>query len=254
MFDYYIGIDYSGAETPTSRLKGLKLCMANRNLEPAIVTTPTLGAKNWTRKEIAQWCAEKLADDERGIIGIDHGFSFPVTYMQRYGLENWDQFLGDFLTHWPTADDHTYVDFLIEDNQRIGDSSEFRLCEKWTSSTKSVFQLDGQGTVGKSTHAGIPWLLYLREDPRLRDKLHFWPFDGFEIHTDKSVIAEVYPSIFRRRYPREDRTLDEHDAWCIAAWMKSMDSSGALARYFKPPLTLAERRQCRLEGWILGVW
>jgi hypothetical protein len=32
-----------------------------------------------------------------------------------------------------------------------------------------------------------------------------------------------------------------------------MDRRGFLARYFDPPLTEEERRQCNLEGWILGI-
>lgn len=41
-------------------------------------------------------------------IGIDHAFSFPMSYMQRFGIETWDQFLDDFMRHWPTADPHEY--------------------------------------------------------------------------------------------------------------------------------------------------
>jgi hypothetical protein len=31
----------------------------------------------------------------------------------------------------------------------------------------------------KSTHAGNPWLRYIRE--RLGKRIHFWPFDGWDI-------------------------------------------------------------------------
>jgi hypothetical protein len=41
-------------------------------------------------------------------IGIDHAFSFPMSYMQRFGIETSDQFLDDFMRHWPTADPHEY--------------------------------------------------------------------------------------------------------------------------------------------------
>jgi hypothetical protein len=30
--------------------------------------------------------------------------------------------------------------------------------------------------------------------------IHFWPFDGWAVPEDRSVIAEVCPSIFRNRY------------------------------------------------------
>jgi hypothetical protein len=128
-----------------------------------------------------------------------------------------------------------------------------RLCEQWTAGVKSVFQFDVQGSVAKSTHAGLPWLLWLRQMPGSRQRLHFWPFDGFAVPPGKSVIAEVFPSLFRRRYPKAGRSADEHDAWSIATWLYEMDRRGVLEHYFKPPLTLAEQRQAALEGWILGV-
>jgi hypothetical protein len=36
-----------------------------------------------------------------------------------------------------------------------------------------------RGSVAKSTHTGIPWLRFIRE--RLGSRVHFWPFDGWEI-------------------------------------------------------------------------
>lgn len=78
---------------------------------------------------------------------------------------------------------------------RVGRNNEFRLCERWTSSAKSVFQFDVQGAVAKSTHAGIPWLKRIRE--AAGEHVHIWPFDGWTPAEGKAVIAEVYPSIFR---------------------------------------------------------
>jgi hypothetical protein len=208
--------------------------------------------RNWTRQEVAWHCRRALESGERVIIGIDHGFSFPQSYMRRYGLSSWDAFLRDFQDHWPTAGADTYVEPLREGNPRRGDPSELRLCERWTATTKSVFRFDVQGSVAKSTHAGLPWLAWLRAT--VRAPVRFWPFDGFEVPQGQPLVAEVYPSLFRRRYPSAGRSPDEHDAWSVAAWMREFDHRGALARYLDPPLTPEERRQATLEGWILGVW
>jgi hypothetical protein len=253
-FSRYIGIDYSGAQTPESRLKSLQVYEAARDGEPVKISTTAEGAKNWSRLEVAQYCLKALESDEPAIIGIDHGFSFPVSYMQRYGISSWDDFLKDFMRHWPTADPHTYVDFVREDNPRTGDPSELRLCEQWTATAKSVFLFDVQGSVAKSTHSGLPWLLWLREMPAGDPRVHFWPFDGFEVPEGNSVVAEVYPALYKRRFPKEGRSPDEHDAWSIASWLQEADRRGTLDRYFEPPLTLPERKQAILEGWILGVW
>ncbi|MDL1861834.1 hypothetical protein FBR04_12525 [Betaproteobacteria bacterium PRO7] len=266
-FDLFIGVDYSGAETPGSRLPGLQVYAARPGAaEPERWSSPIASNNrqrvNWTRREIA----ERLRDEIRGgaclLAGIDHGFSFPVSYFARYGLKTWPDFLADFSKYWPTHLDHVYVDFVRDGSlhrhgkgprpgQRVGSADEFRLTERWTSSAKSVFQLDGQGSVGKSTHAGVPWLRWLRE--ALGDAVHFWPFDGWTPPPGKAVIAEVYPSIFRNRYPREGRSADEQDAYTTARWMADMSARGVLDAYFAPPLTLAERAMASLEGWILGV-
>ena len=253
-FQRYIGIDYSGAKTPEWRIKDLQIFEATCEHGPEKVTTSTEGAKNWNRQEVTAHCLKALEGVGQVIIGIDHGFAFPLSYIRRYRLTSWDDFLHDFIRHWPTADPDTYVEFLREGNQRTGDPSEFRLCELWTATAKSVFQFDVQGTVSKSTHAGLPWLLWLREAPTLQGKVHFWPFDGFDIPVGKSVIAEVYPSLYRRRYPKDGRTADEHDAFSVAGWMRDADRHGVLDKYFTPPLTSPERNQVKLEGWILGVW
>ena len=175
--------------------------------------------------------------------------------MERFGIETWDQFLEDFMRHWPTADPHTYVDFVRDGNPRTGEATELRLCEQWTARPKSVFQFDVQGQVATSTHAGLPWLLWLRLMFEAKSRIHFWPFHGFDVPEGKSVIAEVYPSLFRRRYAKKDRTADEHDAFCVGRLaQRDGPARGPSTTTSKPPLSLLESSKAGLEGWILGVW
>ena len=253
LFTSYIGIDYSGAKTTVSRNKGLQVFEAAIDSDPFRVKSPAGKKWNWTRKEIAHWCLEQFKSGDPVIIGIDHGFSFPMSYMKRYQIANWDQFLVDFQQHWPTDQDNDSVESLRKGNKRTGKHTEFRLTENWTSSAQSVFKLDGAGTVGKSTHCGIPWLRFIRRNANPANRPHFWPFDGFDIPPNKSVIVEIFPSIFRKRYPRRYKTPDEHDATCVAQWLKDMDTRGRLSTYFNPPLNDKEREIAKLEGWILGV-
>lgn len=265
-FDLFIGIDYSGAQTPTSRLKELQVYAARPGGPCEKWFGPALSNNgkpfNWTRAEIAQMLLEQARQGVRFLAGIDHGFSFPMSYFKRYGLKSWPEFMADFVHHWPTDEDHVYVDFVRDGalhrhgkcpppGQRVGNTRELRLCERWTSSAKSVFQFDVQGSVAKSTHAGIPWLKRLRDEAG--EFIHFWPFDGWRPAPGKAVIAEVYPSIFRKRFPTQERTADEQDAFAVARWMAEMDARGALQRYFEPPLTDIELATAAREGWILGV-
>jgi hypothetical protein len=253
-FGRFIGIDYSGAETPKARLKGLQVYEALSGQLPQRMTSPAAkpsAARHWTRKAIAQWLIERVEAGEPFIAGIDHGFALPDSYLQRHGLTHWPQFLDDFCRHWPADGDEVTVESLRPRNPRSGTTQEFRLCERWTSSAKSVFQFDVQGSVAKSTHAGIPWLRRIRE--AVGELVHFWPFDGWQPPAGKSVIAEVYPSVFRNRYPKESRTPDEQDAYVVARWLAEMAGRGELGRYWSPPLTDEERVVAGREGWILGV-
>jgi hypothetical protein len=225
-------------------------------VEPVEVPPPPSPKKYWTRRGVAEWIVERLADDVTTLVGIDHAFSFPWQYFETHGLKHdWPAFLDDFQRHWPTDDDLTYVDFVrdgIRGNgaARTGNSRWRRLTDV-RAGAKSVFHFDVQGSVAKSTHAGLPWLRFIRQ--RLGQCVHFWPFDGWEIPHAKSAIAEVYPALWSRSVPKENRTSDQHDAYSIVAWLSRADRDGRIAPILKPNLTLAERRTAEIEGWILGV-
>src|SRR3954467_9390200 len=112
-FDLHVGINDSGAGTPTSRSAQLQVYAVAEGGGPGPVTTPAApeGQRwNWNRREIAEWLIDVAKSGTRSIAGIDHAFSFPTSYLVRYGLEGWDHFLDDFCRHWPTDEPHTYVD------------------------------------------------------------------------------------------------------------------------------------------------
>ena len=179
-FERYIGIDYSGAEVPTASLKGLRVYLADRIATPHEVPPPPSLRKYWTRRGIAEWLVERLSESPPTIVGIDHGFSFPMAYFKKHGLRHdWPAFLDDFCLHWPTDGDHLYVDFIRDGLRgdgaaRTGNSRWRRMTEE-RSRAKSVFHFDVQGSVAKSTHAGLPWLRYLRHQLGAR---HYWREHG----------------------------------------------------------------------------
>jgi len=96
-----------------------------------------------------------------------------------------------------------------------------------------------------------PWLRYIRQ--HAGDRVHLWPFDGWDIPAGRSVMAEVYPSLWSRSFARERRSADQHDAYSVAAWMRRADLEGSLAEFLNPNLTPDEREVARIEGWILGI-
>jgi hypothetical protein len=133
----------------------------------------------------------------------------------------------------------------------MGNARWRRLTEERAGGAKSVFHFDVRGSVAKSTHAGIPWLRFIRQ--QLGDRVHFWPFDGWDIPEGRSAVAEVYPALWSRSFAREERTSDQHDAYSIAAWLYRADRDGRLGAFLNPPLTAPVRTMAQVEGWILGV-
>lgn len=254
-FDRYIGIDYSGAETPDSGLNSLRVYEASPDQEAVEVRGASVPKVNWARRAIAEWLLETLGRPQPTLVGIDHGFSFPLNYFEKYGLpKDWQAFLVDFQKHWPT-DEKIYVDFVREgvcgDGSARSGNSHWRRLTEVRARAKSVFHFDVPGSVAKSTHAGIPWLLYLRS--RLGDRVHFWPFDGWQIPIGKSAVVEIYPALWSHSLARDGRNPHQQDAYAAAEWLRRSDADGSLARFLNPRLSESERKVAEVEGWILGV-
>jgi hypothetical protein len=256
IFDRIIGIDYSGAETPTACLTGLRVFSSER-LAPPVEVSPAAGTgRYWTRKGLAHWLVEQLAGDVRTLVGIDHSFSFPLQYFEAHGLaRDWPSFLDDFHRHWPTDEEHMYVDFVREgeygNGAARGGTSRWRRLAEEHARAKSVFHFDVPGQAAKSTHAGLPWLRFMRQ--RLGGRVHFWPFDGWAL-SGRSVIAEVYPRLWSHSVARDDgHTNDQHDAFAIVEGLRRAALAAELSQLFEPPLSSQERAVAAAEGWILGV-
>ncbi len=256
LFDRYFGIDYSGAQTPEHSLTGLRLYAATPEQSPAEIRPPPSPRKYWTRRVLAEWLAAELQTGPPTLVGIDHAFSFPKLYFDTHRLlPDWPGFLDDFQRHWPTDEAGMYVDFIRDGScgngaERTGSSRWRRLAEE-RCRAKSVFHFDVPGSVAKSTHTGLPWLRFLRN--QCGSRLHFWPFDGWVPPQRCSVIAEVYPALWSRSFPSEERNSDQHDAYSVARWMRECDAAGRLGAHFAPPLRPAERTTAITEGWILGI-
>ena len=222
---------------------------------PQEVLPPPSPRRYWTRRGIAEWLVERLSENQPTLVGIDHGFSFPLAYFERYGLpHDWPLFLDDFQRHWPTDED-IYVCFVRDGNSgngaaRCGDRSWKRLTEV-RARAKSVFHFNVQGSVATSTHAGIPWLRCIRQ--HAKDRVHFWPFDGWNPPLSCSVVAEVYPALWSRTFSSAARRQHQQDAFATAEGLRRADANGSLAQFLMPELQPQERKMAEMEGWILGV-
>lgn len=254
-FFRYIGIDYSGAQTPDDGLTGLRVFEALGTFTPREIHPPPGPRKYWTRRGLAHWLISSLSPSLPTLVGIDHGFSFPMRYFEKHRLvPDWDAFLADFHAHWPTDRENVTVNFIR--NGSIGRGHERTGSARWRRLTevlaraKSVFHFDVPGSVASSTHAGLPWLKVIRE---ALPQLHFWPFDGWTIPPGSSAIAEVYPSLWKALLPAGPLTRDQKDAYAIAAWLAQTDQRGSLAKFLQPELNRGLAAEARIEGWILGI-
>ena len=108
---------------------------------------------------------------------------------------------------------------------------------------KSVFQLVGNGQVGRGSVRGMPHLARLRAEG-----FAIWPFDGAR---DRTAI-EIYPSLLRRRFPDLDDgaapTNDARDARVSARAMTARAEELS-------QLAAARDHVTRIEGdvWIPAV-
>jgi hypothetical protein len=248
-FRGHIGIDYSGAGGPAAGCSGLRVFRSSDGREAVEVRAEPGTRRRWSRHLLARWLAEALRARDPVIVGIDHCFSFPKPWLDARRLTTWDAFLSRFCAEWPT--DREPVARCRRPGAYAGDR-RLRLCEKWTSSAKSVFQFGMNGQVAASSHAGIPWLRRLRRE--LGAAVHFWPFDGWSPPRGRHVVAEVYPSILRRRFEgRAGWSADQKDAFAVAEWLRTRDAASLLDAYFGPGLTPEELAIAEVEGWVLGI-
>jgi hypothetical protein len=126
-----------------------------------------------------------------------------------------------------------------------------RLTDQRCRAARSVFQFEGNGKVAAATHAGLPWILFLKR--QLGERLHVWPFDGWRIPDGKSALVEVRPAVWRDLVPVAGLDAGQKDAFVTASWLTGADGLGELSDLLQPALSQPERLVCGVEGWILGA-
>lgn len=257
---WFVGIDYSGEGNPTHScacaVYEIDPVGNGRCVPPERAGKPT-GHAGWHRRELARWLLRELeVPGRRIIVGIDHCFSLPISYFNLPpALRNWDALLVEVTRTWRTLAAKSEVRNTVGNDPRGGSSSEYRMAEQWAHTAKSAFDFGGVG-VAHSTHAGIPFLLWLRK--KCKSPVHFWPFDGFAAVPDKHLIVEAYPALWSRRFIKPPGTSEhQRDAFFIAQWLYEVNTRGLLDDYVDLPrvlrLTASEQDQVMKEGWIIGV-
>ena len=134
---------------------------------------------------------------------------------------------------------------------RQGKQDWRRLCEERAGRPRSVFHFHAPGSMAKATHAGLPWLRFIRQ--KLGDHVHFWPFDGGIFRLAALRSPRSIRHCGTRISPTTNCTRDQQDAFSIAAFLSRADADGSLIGLLAPDLTDEERKLAEIEGWILGA-
>ena len=183
-FARIIGIDYSGAETPTASLKGLRVYMAEGDAPPVEVRRRRARANTGPARASPNGLWSGWPRMRRRLSASTTASRFRCAISKRTDSSPTGPLSRRFPSALADRRRHIYVDFVrdgIRGNgaARMGNARWRRLTEERAGGAKSVFHFDVQGSVAKSTHAGIPWLRFIRQ--RLGARVHFWPFDGWDI-------------------------------------------------------------------------
>jgi hypothetical protein len=230
-FRRVIGVDYSGAGKEDKTSPAITAWVSDRK-----GTRPLDPLRRWSRDALTDRLAEELAEGPV-LVAIDHAFAYSVEVLDRLGVRRWDD-LPKRLEGLGTLD---------RLREAVDHTPGWRLTDRWAPGTQDPLGIRTYRPVSHSTFKGIRQLGRLRA---MAD-FHLWPFDGWEPAAGGSVVAEGFPYLVRRRVPTMSGHRDEQDAAALAAFLGSRDRAGLLS--FRPPLTPAEARQARREGWILGL-
>ena len=282
-FDSYIAIDWSGAD---GRYVGISIAMcASGSTAPRLIAPE--GAR-WTRTAAAAWLDRELKSGRRLLIGCDFAFGLPFEPDRGY-LAGAVPEIVDIFGMWDAIDDAGAgaADFgcapVLADprfaplywqrgRQPAAWTLRQRRAERGCAAAtgthpECVFKLIGAKQVGKASLTGIRVLRQVRRDNRSR--LAVWPFEAVGA---KSVLVEIYPTLFRKQAAGgiaklrtraelnaalrqlgtrgvATRTLSDHDTDALISAAGLRRAIGEAGEWLAPPRDPHVRR----EGWIFGV-
>ncbi|MFM2045369.1 MAG: hypothetical protein RLY86_3945 [Pseudomonadota bacterium] len=289
-FDRFIGIDWTGA----SPAKGIAIAVCDR---AGVVTPVPSPGRHWRRREAVDWLAGEIAAGDRLLIGIDCAFGLPIVPGVGY-LDGRVPGVADMIALWDLvegasagAPDHFAGPAVLDPRlapsfwisgttpAHWGDGSTKRRMTEVAAAAGglgtpvSVFKLAAAAKqVGKASLAGMRSLRALRAAVG-PDRLSVWPVE--EPGPGRSVVVEIYPTLFRKAGGHGVRKITDRAALAPAAATLGATLSATVPDSFDdhlgdalisaaglrlvadrpevwhPPGMTAEA--ARAEGWIFGV-
>lgn len=195
-----VAVDWSGASSRERRKLWLALARAGR------VERLEGGSRN--RAELVEHLIELARTEPRLVVGIDFAFSFPAWFVQERGCasaaelwtlveregEGW--LAGCAPPFWgrkgrrPTVVPNPYraTESCVPRSRGVG--------------PKSIFQINGGGSVGTGSIRGMPWLRRLSAAG-----FALWPFDAARF----PLVVEIYPRELTGNVKKA--SLGDRDLW-----------------------------------------
>jgi len=286
MFQRYVSIDWSGADTDEKRVD---LCVVEASPQQGRIVSPPnarAGVKRWSRKEAVCYLNDILqAKAPRALVAMDFGFGLPWGADRAiFKCSGWRAMLdalaelyhrhgtarttaeainanARFDGHGPYRFNNNRTDYRFYLDHGV---AYYRVAEVAVPQAISQWYLGSGATVGFQTISGLASLAVLLSR-RDAGKLSFdvWPQEVSEPRADKHVLVESYPAICPKLHDRDyGPCANDHqrDAWRVLDWILHADKTETLRTAFKIPLTRFGRiesasflEQVRFEGWIIGV-
>lgn len=200
-----IAVDWSGAKKEGRQLEHIWVAI--------VQSDSIIRLKNgFTRNEVMTLLEKEIELGGPLIIGFDFAFSFPKWYLKRRKLGS----VAD-LWHLAESEADRWIDcrpypfwggkgYPKPEKLKANRELEFRQTEKEhrRNNPKSVFNVNGAGTVGPGSIRGMPSLA------RLKDKVAIWPFDKLE--PEKPCVIEIYPRLFYGKAVTNQSTVSGRDS------------------------------------------
>ena len=287
-FDRILIVDWSGAGQPVKGANALWACSVRCDRDAFEVEwTENFATRHAFMERLNDVVETSLARGERLLAGFDCAFGYPAGAAHAIAGEGhwralWRKIAADVEDDknngnnrfelasrwnadyfpgaprfWGRPQQHRY-DNLSDRKPPAAASAPFekRISEKRAKGAKSVWQLNGAGTVGGQTLLGIARLSRFLDERGFADRIAVWPFEtGFVDHFEKPVVfAEIYPSLFD--LPDSEEVKDAVQVRTVAEAFARFQSIGLLGELFKRPEGMSDEEHetaIREEGWILGI-
>lgn len=287
IFDAYVIVDWSAANTPVRGANSIWICALERrdgSLIQLQLANPATRAA--AAAELADLFSDLVARDRITLAGFDIAFGYPTGFAQKLRGENadWRAVWKELMARIRDSDNNANnrFDVAADLNQKLSSRDlpfwgcangtvrphlsahkphgmgehgwpEYRMTDRVIGAPKSVWQLAYAGSVGGQTLVGIPYLHKLRHHSWFADVARVWPFEtGLRPITRPGT--QDWKILFAETYPslieaqaEPDEVKDCAQVRTYAHALAAMDGEGRLGGLFAGPSEMSPEERHVIE-------